>query len=91
LQPVPAPLPPFDRESFLDAQRRNRRATWRLTAVAYLAVLIVCLAISVLLSPVLIGALVLLTDLLAIVLPVPDVGAFFWQFLDLAIPRPDHR
>jgi Zn-dependent protease with chaperone function len=82
LQPVPAPLPPFDRESFLDAQRRNRRATWRLTAVAYLAVLIVCLAISVLLSPVLIGALVLLTDLLAIVLPVPDVGAFFWQFLD---------
>jgi Zn-dependent protease with chaperone function len=82
LQPVPAPLPPFDRESFLDAQRRNRLATWRLTAVAYLAVLIVCFAISVLLSPVLIGALVLLVDLLAIVLPVPDLGAFFWQFLD---------
>ncbi len=78
----PAPLPPFDRESFLDAQRRNRRAAWRLTAVAYLAVLIVCFAISVLLSPVLIGALVLFLDLLAIVLPVPDGGAFFWQFLE---------
>jgi Zn-dependent protease with chaperone function len=73
LQPVEAPLPPFDRESFLDAQRRNRRATWRLTAVAYLAVLIVSLVISVLLSPVLIGALVL---------PLPDVGLFFFDILE---------
>jgi Zn-dependent protease with chaperone function len=75
-------LPPFDRESFLLAQHRNRRTTWRLTAVAYFAVALVSVAISVLLSPLLLGAIVVVTDLLALILPVPNVGGALWSFID---------
>lgn len=75
-------LPSFDRESFLLAQHRNRRTTWRLTAVAYFAVALVSVAISVLLSPLLLGAIVVLTDLLALVFPIPNVGGALWSFID---------
>jgi Zn-dependent protease with chaperone function len=75
-------LPPFDRESFLLAQQRNRRTTWRLTAIAYLAVVLVSLTISVLLSPLLLGAIVVVTDLLGLILPVPNVGGMLWTFID---------
>jgi Zn-dependent protease with chaperone function len=75
-------LPPFDRESFLTAIARNRRATWRLTAIAYLAVTLVSIAISVLLSPVLLSAIVILADLLFLLFPVPNVGGELLDWID---------
>jgi Zn-dependent protease with chaperone function len=75
-------LPPFDRESFLTAIARNRRATWRLTATAYLAVTLVSVAISVLLSPLLLSAIVILADLLALIFPVPNVGGEIFSWID---------
>ncbi len=75
-------LPPFDRESFLSAIARNRRATWQLTAIAYLAVTLVSITISILLSPVLMSAIVILADLLALVFPVPNVGGDLFDWID---------
>src|SRR6187551_1080935 len=72
---VPRPfnptLGPVDRESFFDAQRRNRRATWRLTAVCALAAIVTGIPLSLVLTPIVFAVVLLGTRLVSVVVPVP--------------------
>ena len=53
---VAAPLPgPLDREHFLDAQRRHRRATWRAAAIGIPAVMAAGIPLCVIVTPVLLA------------------------------------
>ena len=69
---------PADRESFFEAQRRHRRATWRLSAVCVAAVAIMGIPLSLVLTPVLYALVLLLADLVDLLVPVPDG---FWRGL----------
>lgn len=59
-EPSWAPIPgPVNRESFFEAQRRNRQATWRLSAVCILAVIFTGIPLSLILAPPVYGLLLL--------------------------------
>ncbi|MGH8473825.1 MAG: hypothetical protein ACREVJ_15530 [Gammaproteobacteria bacterium] len=64
---------PTDREHFFAAQLRNRRATWRLTALCLLGGVLLGLAMSEVISPIVGAAIVILNDLLNLVVPTPDL------------------
>ena len=66
-------LGPVDRESFFAAQRRHRRATWRLTAGSAGAAIVTGIPLSLVLTPIVFAAILILTRLLHIIVPVPDV------------------
>ncbi len=66
-------LGPVDRESFFAAQRRHRRATWRLTASSAVAAIITGVPLSLIVTPVFFAIILILTRLLHIVVPVPDI------------------
>ena len=72
-RPVPGPA---DREHFFAAQARNRRTTWRLTALCLFGVVLMGIPISVVITPLLFTALLLTLDLITLVVPVPDFGLF---------------
>jgi len=67
------PIPgPSNRVTFLEEQRRHRRATWRAVALYGLAVAVMGIGVSTVLSP-LVGLLALLcTRLASLVVPIPD-------------------
>jgi Zn-dependent protease with chaperone function len=65
-------LGPADRESFFAAQRRHRRATWKLTAGSGVAAIVTGIPLSLVLTPIIFAAILILTRLLQIVVPVPD-------------------
>ncbi|HJQ29040.1 MAG TPA: hypothetical protein VJ827_06840 [Rubrobacter sp.] len=68
--PVPGPV---DREGFFEAQRRHRRATWRLPAVCVAAVAVVmAIPFSLVLTPVLYALILLLAQPVDVIAPVPD-------------------
>lgn len=72
----------LDRESFDRAQRRHRRNA-RLRAVpAVLAAATMGIPLGVYLSPVLLAVAIVVTDLVNLVLPAPDVGGAVWSLLD---------
>jgi Zn-dependent protease with chaperone function len=86
LQPPPSSIPgPADRESFFAAQARNRRATWRLTALCILAVLILGVPLSAVISPLLYGAAFLTADAVNLATPVPDLAAMSFAAVDHAL------
>lgn len=59
-EPPWAPIPgPVNRTSFFEAQRRNRRATWRLSLFCLLAILFTGIPLSLILAPPLYGLLLL--------------------------------
>jgi Zn-dependent protease with chaperone function len=64
---------PADREHFFAAQARNRRATWRLTALAVLGVLLMGVPMSVVISPLLYAAFFVLNDVVNLVVPTPNL------------------
>lgn len=70
---------PRDRESFFDAQRRNRRATWRLSAVSVLATIIMGIPLALTITPLLYAAALIVADIVNIWLPLP---ASLWQRAD---------
>lgn len=73
-----APVPgPENRESFRKAQRRHRRATWRLAFVSALAALVTGIPMSIALTPVLFALAVVLTWAAGKVVPVPEQ---VWDF-----------
>lgn len=47
---------PHDRESFFDAQRRNRHATWRLSAVTVIATIVMGIPLALTITPLLYAA-----------------------------------
>lgn len=63
---------PVDRESFFEAQRRHRRSTWRLSAVSLLVILIMGLATSAIITPVVTLELLIFLEILDIFLPIPS-------------------
>jgi Zn-dependent protease with chaperone function len=73
-------LGPADRESFFAAQRRHRRATWRLTAVCALAAVVAGIPLSMALTPVIYAVVIVMTKLVDILLPVPQAvwDAYHW-------------
>jgi heat shock protein HtpX len=69
-------LGPVDRESFLDAQVRHRRASRRFTALSAVAIGLTGIPLSAVISPLLYGLAVVLSDLVNLVVDVPDPLAF---------------
>ena len=71
-----APVPgPVNRESFLDAQARNRRASWWFTALSALAIGLMGIPLSAVISPLLYALAAIVLDLVNFVVPTPDVFA----------------
>ncbi len=69
-----APIPgPEDRVTFFEEQRRNRRATWRLAALCALAVVVMGIPLSMVLTPLLYAALLLAAYIVDLVRPIPQV------------------
>ena len=69
-------LPP-DRESFLDAQRRNRHATWRLSAVCVMAAVVMGIPLTLVITPLLYGVALIAADIVNYFWKLP---AFVWEF-----------
>jgi len=67
---------PRDRESFFEAQRRNRRATWRLSAVAVIATVVMGIPLALTVTPLLYAAALIIADIVSIWTPLPPS---FWQ------------
>src|SRR5579859_3254143 len=68
-------LGPHDREAFYKAQARNRRATWRMSALCFVAALIMGIPLTLVLTP-LVYALTLATaDVINYFSPLPPE---FW-------------
>lgn len=67
---------PRDRESFFDAQRRNRRATWRLSAVSVLATIVMGIPVALTITPLLYAAVMLITEVVSLWMPLPPA---FWR------------
>ena len=70
---------PVDRVHFLDEQRRNRRASWRFSVFAIVALALSGLPLCILLSPPLFGLLLAVVHIVNVVAPVP---AQVWHALD---------
>ena len=67
---------PRDRESFFEAQRRNRRATWRLSAVSVFATVVMGIPLALTITPLLYAAALIVADIISIWTPLPPS---FWQ------------
>ena len=70
---------PTDRESFLDAQRRNRHATWRLSAVCVIAAVVMGIPLTLVVTPLLYAVALIAADIINYFWKLPS---FFWQFAD---------
>jgi Zn-dependent protease with chaperone function len=64
---------PADREQFFAAQARNRRTARRLTAVTALAVALMGVPMSAVISPLVYAALLVLNDLVSLAFPTADL------------------
>ncbi len=74
-----------ERETFYHAQRRHRRSA-RLRAIpATLAAAAMGIPLGVYLSPVLLALGIIVTDLINLIVPAPDVGGAVWGLLDRLI------
>lgn len=67
-QPIAGPA---DRLSFFAEQARHRRATWRLSAVATLAVVLAGLPLSLVVTPLFFLAVILVTRAASLIVPLP--------------------
>ncbi len=62
---------PRDRESFLDAQARNRRATWRLTLLSGMSAVIMGIPLALVVTPLLYGFALIVADVINVFSPLP--------------------
>jgi Zn-dependent protease with chaperone function len=62
---------PADRTSFFAEQARHRRVTWRLSALAVLAVILAGMPLSMVVTPIIFLAIILLTKLLSVMVLMP--------------------
>jgi hypothetical protein len=65
-----------DRKSFFEAQRRHRRATWRLSAPCAFAAVVMGIPLSLVLTPLLYALALLVVHFIDLIAPLPDG---FWQ------------
>src|SRR5437762_1633028 len=61
---VPRPPGPRDPETFYNAQKRNRRATWRMTTLSAMAALIMGVPLTLVLTPVMYAGTLLVADII---------------------------
>jgi len=76
---VPAPearYVPKDRESFFDAQRRNRRATWRISILCLISAMLMGIPLALVVTPLLYAVGLIVADIVNYFAPLPAV---FWQ------------
>ena len=73
--PVPR-LGPRDREDFFEAQRRNRRATWRMSALCAASALVMGIPLTLVLTPLIYAATLLAAETYNHYSPLPPE---FWQ------------
>ena len=73
---------PVERETFYDAQRRHRRSSWRFTVLSAVAVVVLGLPLSVLVSPVASGLAIMATDALDPLIGTPDLVAEIEDVVD---------
>lgn len=73
---------PRDRESFFDAQRRNRRATWRMSFFCFIAALSMGIPLTLLLSPLIYAVLLIGAEIYNYYSPLPR--EFWLQVENLA-------
>jgi Zn-dependent protease with chaperone function len=67
---------PRDRESFFEAQRRNRRATWRLSCLCLLSVVVIGIPLALTVTPLLYAVMLLVADVVGLFTPLPSA---FWR------------
>jgi len=67
---------PRDRESFLDAQQRNRRATWRISVLCVIAAVTMGVPLALIITPLLYGVVLIGADVINYFSPLPQD---FWQ------------
>src|SRR5215212_4967799 len=78
--PTPRPFPagPADRASFFAEQARHRRDTWRLSAAASLSIILAGLPLSLVVTPIIFLAVIVLTKLTSFIVPLsPAVPRLF--------------
>lgn len=73
---------PTERESFLSAIARHRRASWRVTAACAVAVVVLMVVVAILMAPLLYSVIGLGFDLVNLVTPAPDAVAWMGRQLD---------
>src|SRR5438034_2856329 len=73
---APRPPGPRDPETFYNAQKRNRRATWRMTTLSAMAALVMGVPLTLVLTPVMYAGTLLVADIINLFTPVP------WEFWD---------
>ncbi|MFN9775995.1 MAG: M48 family metalloprotease, partial [Burkholderiales bacterium] len=82
------PLSAAERESFLDAIARHRRASWRVSAACAACVAVLALVVALLMAPLWWVAIGLSFDLANLVVPAPDVlGTLFGAIDDVVEGR----
>jgi Zn-dependent protease with chaperone function len=65
-----------DRESFFAAQARNRRATWRISALCVLAAALMGIPLALIITPLLYGVALIIADAVNLFSPLPPE---FWR------------
>ncbi len=74
-----AAIGPRDRESFFDAQSRNRHATWRMSALCFVATLVMGIPLALILTPLLYALTLIAADIINYFSPLPPE---FWRQVD---------
>ena len=72
----PGPIGPRNRESFSNAQRRNRRATWRMSVLCVLAALVMGVPLTLVLTPTVYVGTLIVAQIMNYFFPLPPA---FWQ------------
>src|SRR5205807_6791897 len=72
---------PRDPETFFQAQRSARRATWRMSALALVAALLMGLPLTLILTPLFYAGALIVADIIDLISPLPPE---FWYNAKLA-------
>jgi Zn-dependent protease with chaperone function len=88
--PIPGPV---DRTSFFEEQARNRRATWRVSALCIIAIIVTAIPFSAIVGPLVYGVIALALRITGIFTPIPDAVwvpfRFEWQLMSQLIDSLD--
>jgi len=84
-----APWQEHEREDFLKAVARHRRATWRITLVCLFAYALLALLMAILLAPFLYCLAGLFLDILNRLTPMPDLLTYAGKLLTPIIDKPE--
>ena len=71
-----------DRESFLSAITRHRRASWRVTAACAAGVIVLAVVVAILMAPLLYCLIGLAFDAINLVTPTPDLMGWLGRLID---------